>query len=78
MSPNPQSKIRNPRFLANPTPCCRSRREFLWQVGGGFTSLALATMPGLSLDHVHFQRRKIGESAIDAELRFTLFLADPV
>jgi Tfp pilus assembly protein PilO len=43
-----------------------------------FTSLALATMPGLSLDHVHFQRRKIGESAIDAELRFTLFLADPV
>ena len=43
-----------------------------------FTSLALATMPGLSLDHVHFQRRKIGESAIDAELRFTLFVADPV
>ena len=43
-----------------------------------FTSLALATMPGLSLDHVYFQRRKIGEPAIDAELRFTLFLADPV
>ena len=43
-----------------------------------FTSLALATMPGLSLDHVHFQRRKIGEPAIDAELRFTLFMADPV
>jgi hypothetical protein len=42
-----------------------------------FTSLALATMPGLSLDHVHFQRRKIGESSIDTELRFTLFLADP-
>ena len=42
-----------------------------------FTSLALAAMPGLSLDHVHFQRRKIGESPIDAELRFTLFLADP-
>jgi hypothetical protein len=42
-----------------------------------FTSLALATMPGLSLDHVHFQRRKIDQPAIDAELRFTLFLADP-
>ena len=42
-----------------------------------FASLALAAMPGLSLDHVHFQRRKIGEPAIDAELRFTLFLADP-
>jgi hypothetical protein len=43
-----------------------------------FASLALAAMPGLSLDHVHFQRRRIGESAIDAEMRFTLFLADPV
>jgi hypothetical protein len=42
-----------------------------------FTSLALASMPGLSLDHVHFQRRRIGDAAIDAELRFTLFLAEP-
>ena len=42
-----------------------------------FTSLALASLPGLALDHVHFQRRRIGEAAIDAELRFTLFLADP-
>jgi hypothetical protein len=29
------------RFIANPTPCGRSRREFLWQVGGGFAGLAL-------------------------------------
>lgn len=42
-----------------------------------FTSQALSKMPGLSLDHVHFQRRKIGDSAIEAELRFTLFLAEP-
>jgi Tfp pilus assembly protein PilO len=42
-----------------------------------FTSHALAKMPGLSLDHVHFQRRKIGDPAIEAELRFTLFLAEP-
>jgi hypothetical protein len=29
------------RFIANPTPCGQSRREFLWQVGGGFAGLAL-------------------------------------
>src|SRR5438552_1361882 len=29
------------RFIPNPTPCGQSRREFLWQVGGGFAGLAL-------------------------------------
>jgi hypothetical protein len=29
------------RFIPNPTPCHRTRREFLWQVGGGFAGLAL-------------------------------------
>src|SRR5438132_5587199 len=29
------------RFCPNSTPCGRSRREFLWQVGGGFAGLAL-------------------------------------
>ena len=31
----------NARFIPNPTPCGRTRREFLWQVGGGFAGLAL-------------------------------------
>lgn len=43
-----------------------------------FSSLALAKMPGLSLDHISFQRKKIGDTMVEAELRFTLFLADPV
>jgi hypothetical protein len=30
-----------PRFSPNVTPCGRTRREFLWQVGGGFAGLAL-------------------------------------
>jgi hypothetical protein len=30
-----------PRFIPNPTPCGRSRREFLWQAGAGFAGLAL-------------------------------------
>jgi Protein of unknown function (DUF1501) len=29
------------RFGPNPTPCGRSRREFIWEVGGGFAGLAL-------------------------------------
>ncbi len=29
------------RFQPNITPCGRTRREFLWQVGGGFAGLAL-------------------------------------
>ena len=29
------------RFSPNPTPCGRTRREFLWEVGGGFAGLAL-------------------------------------
>jgi hypothetical protein len=29
------------RFIPNTTPCGHTRREFLWQVGGGFAGLAL-------------------------------------
>ena len=32
------------RFIPNPTPCGLSRREFLWQAGGGFAGLALADL----------------------------------
>ena len=32
------------RFVPNRTPCGRTRREFLWQVGGGFAGLALTDM----------------------------------
>jgi Protein of unknown function (DUF1501) len=29
------------RFSPNPTPCGHNRREFLWEVAGGFAGLAL-------------------------------------
>ncbi len=32
------------RYRPNITPCGNTRREFLWQVGGGFTSLALVDL----------------------------------
>jgi hypothetical protein len=34
----------NQRFIANPTPCGRSRRSFLWEVGGGFLALPLVDL----------------------------------
>jgi hypothetical protein len=41
-----------------------------------FVALALAKVPALALDHIAFQRKKIGDAAVEAELRFTLFLAE--
>src|SRR5881398_859890 len=34
------------RYIPNRTPCGRTRREFLWQVGGGFAGLALLDLLG--------------------------------
>jgi hypothetical protein len=34
------------RYIPNPTPCGRTRRELLWQVGGGFAGLALLDLLG--------------------------------
>ena len=34
------------RFAPNPTPCGRSRRGFLWELGGAFASLALVDLLG--------------------------------
>jgi Protein of unknown function (DUF1501) len=33
-------------MIPNPTPCGRTRREALWQIGGGFASLALVDLLG--------------------------------
>jgi hypothetical protein len=42
------------RFTPNHTPCGRTRREFLWEVGGGFAGLALIDL--LSRDSFFEQR----------------------
>ena len=46
------------RYIPNRTPCGRSRREFLWQVGGGFAGLGLIDL--LSRDGF-FERQARGE-----------------
>src|SRR5262249_51895165 len=51
LAENPEGHVSSlQRYVPNPTPCRRSRREFLWQVGGGFAGLALLDL--LSRDGV--------------------------
>ncbi|MFN0039715.1 MAG: hypothetical protein ACKVP2_09410 [Burkholderiales bacterium] len=40
----------------------------------GFLAQAGRDIPGLALDGVNFQRQRIGEEALDAQIKFTLFL----
>jgi hypothetical protein len=47
------------RFIPNVTPCGRTRREFLWEVGGGFAGLALIDL--LSRDGF-FSRAAAGDA----------------
>jgi Protein of unknown function (DUF1501) len=49
------------RFIPNPTPCRQSRREFLWEVGGGFAGLALIDL--LSRDGFFAARAQAGDAA---------------
>ncbi len=49
------------RFAPNFTPCGRTRREFLWQVGGGFAGLALIDL--LSRDGFFGSLAKAADSA---------------
>src|SRR5204863_2036337 len=52
------------RFIPNPTPCGRSRREFLWQVGGGFAGLALLDL--LAADGLLEGQARAAEPALTA------------
>lgn len=42
-----------------------------------FASAALAAMPTAALEQIAFERKRIGDGQIDAQLRFTLYLLDP-
>src|SRR5467141_1311508 len=49
------------RFAPNRTPCGRTRREFLWEVGGGFAGLALIDL--LSRDGFFGQQARAADKA---------------
>src|SRR5262245_27228411 len=51
------------RYRPNHTPCGRTRREFLWQVGGGFAGLALIDL--LSRDGFFGSETRADESERD-------------
>ena len=60
------------RFSPNPMPCGRTRREFLWEVGGGFAGLALIDLlsrqgffPGVAAAEAAYDKTAKG-SAIPA------------
>jgi hypothetical protein len=57
-----------------------TRYDIVLPVRGGYLQIrkfiaqALMDVPALSLDSITFSRQKIGDAAIDAQLRFTLYL----
>jgi hypothetical protein len=51
------------RLIANPTPCGRSRRSFLWEVGGGFLALPLVDL--LSRDGLFHQAAMASETPFE-------------
>ena len=62
------------RFIPNRTPCGRTRREFLWQVGAGFAGVALTDM--LASDALAAALRN-GDPAILGRIEDGRVLLDP-
>ena len=60
------------RFIPNPTPCNRSRREFLWQAGGGFAGLALIDL--LTRDAFAFGKDVSKPAHFAAKAKHVIFL----
>jgi hypothetical protein len=42
-----------------------------------FIAKALDEIPVAALEHVLFERKRIGDGVVEAQVRFTIFLADP-
>lgn len=42
-----------------------------------FASAALFAMPTAALDQISYERKRIGDGQVDAQLRFTLYLLEP-
>ena len=53
------------RFIPNVTPCGKTRREFLWEVGGGFAGLGLIDL--LSRDGFFANQVRANEAAATGE-----------
>ncbi|MBM79879.1 MAG: hypothetical protein CMJ78_04715 [Planctomycetaceae bacterium] len=60
------------RFVPNETPCGQTRREFLWQAGGGFTGLALIDL--LSRDNAFAGELAAKQQHFPAKAKHCIFL----
>jgi hypothetical protein len=66
--------------LAHDRNSKNTRYDIVLPLKGGYLQIrkfiaqALAEVPTLSLDGISFARQKIGDSTVDAQLRFTLYL----
>ena len=58
------------KFEPNPTPCGRTRREFFWQFGGGFASLALVDL--LSGDGFFDRRASANQTGSKSQYAFAV------
>lgn len=65
--PDPGGKLARYQILLPAKGTYPEVRRFLVQAG--------REIPGLSLDGISFQRQKIGEEALQAQIKFTLFLS---
>ena len=64
---DPGGKLTRYQILLPATGTYPEVRRFLTQAG--------REIPGLSLDGISFQRQKIGDEALQAQIKFTLFLS---
>jgi uncharacterized protein DUF1501 len=65
------------RFIPNPTPCGRSRRGFLWELGGGFASLALVDLlsqQGFFGSTARAAENEVAKAHFAAKARHCIFL----
>jgi len=65
--PDPGGKLTRYQILLPAKGTYPEVRRFLAQAG--------REIPGLSLDGISFQRKKIGDEAVEAQMKFTLFLS---
>jgi hypothetical protein len=67
--PDPEGRLIRYQILLPAKGTYPEVRRFLVQAGG--------EIPGLAVDGINFQRQQIGDPALEAQIKFTLFLGAP-
>jgi hypothetical protein len=67
--PDPEGRLTRYQILLPAKGTYPEVRRFLVQAG--------SEIPGLAVDGISFQRQQIGDSALEAQIKLTLFLGSP-